>query len=260
MDQSKAGVPRFDHIGFRNYGQMLAKRSPLKRSLIGRLFPFHVYHTVREELRLARMRLRAGTVRRRFQGQHELLVNVGAGRRGRDGWVNVDSTGYPGVDCIYDCRKSLPFSDGSVRGIFSEHFLEHIDYTEEVPVFLTECRRVLQPGGVLRVIVPDAELYLRAYVEDGWTSLEKVRGLEAGHRDHYYPNAYVTKMELVNQVFRQGYEHKYAYDWHTLQHAMQTFGFPRVIRQEFGQSELPELALDRQVRRSESLYVEAIKE
>ncbi len=69
----------------------------------------------------------------RYKDASDLLVNLGAGNKGKPGWVNVDSYPFTGINCVYDCRKHLPFPDESVKGIFCEHFFEHIDYTEEVP-------------------------------------------------------------------------------------------------------------------------------
>jgi hypothetical protein len=69
--------------------------------------------------------------------------------------------------------------------------------------------------------------------------------------------AYHTKMELVNMVFRQGTEHKWAYDGETLCFLLSYFGFVEPRPCAYRQSQLPELAIDQDVRRSESLYVEA---
>ncbi len=250
----------FDHLDFPNYGAYLARTDRVRRGLLHRILPVHVYDTLKSEARLACVRLRAPLVRRRFLRSRDLLVNVGAGRHGRPGWVNVDPFPAGGVNCVYDCRKSLPFPDGSVRGIFAEHFFEHIDHTEEAPAFLSECARVLEPAGVLRLIVPDAGAYLRAYCEEGWDGLRKLRGLGPGNEDGFSKNRYVTKMELINHIFRQAYEHKFAYDFETLAFALKSFGFADVVLQSFGQSLLPELILDQERRAAESLYVDARKE
>ena len=71
------------------------------------------------------------TVARRYREATNLKVNIGCGSRGRPSWVNVDCQALDSVNCVCDCRKVLPFPDNSVRLIFTEHFFEHIDYTEE---------------------------------------------------------------------------------------------------------------------------------
>ena len=196
---------------------------------------------------------------RRFRDAKDLLVNVGPGAHGLAGWINVDVCKAPLVNCIYDCRKSLPFPDGSVRGIFCEHFFEHIDYTEEVPYFLSECHRVLKKDGVLRLILPDAEKYLRAYCNGGWEELERIRSLAPGRMDAHTQCRYNTPMELINVVFRQGQQHKFAYDFETLSFLLHRYGFSEVVREDYGSSLMPELILDQASRASESIYVDARK-
>lgn len=66
-------------------------------------------------------------------------------------------------------------------------------------------------------------------------------------------------MELVNFVFRQKYDRKFAYDYETLKFLLYKYGFSSVQKQEFGKSQLEELCIDQQVRASESLYIEAVK-
>jgi len=221
--------------------------------------PRHTFFPLLYELYLAGLRLVSWPVPWRYRGRRDLLVNLGAGANGRPGWVNVDIFKAPGVNCRYDCRKRLPFSDGAVRGIYCEHFFEHLDYTEEVPAFLSDCHRVLRPGGVLRIAVPDAGRYLEAYNRPGWEDLVRLRPLEPGHVDAHFRFAYRTKMELVNMVFRQGHHHKYAYDYETVDFVLRRYGFSQVSRQPYRRSLLPELAIDDPGRASESLYVDASK-
>jgi predicted SAM-dependent methyltransferase len=240
------------------YGQYVLKRRGIRR-LIHRIIPQHTYASLRFEIHLGRVRLRSRSIWKRFENSDNLLVNIGAGPHGKPGWINIDAYEMPSINCVYDCRKSLPFPDDSVKGIFCEHFFEHIDYTEEAPYFLSECYRVLKPGGVIRLIVPDAEKYLQAYCEGSWEHLRRIRPLDSEDKDVYFHCKYNTPMELINVVFRQGHEHKYAYDWATLDFLLSHYGFPTVTRQPFGQSLMPELCLDQPIRATESLYVDARK-
>ena len=72
-------------------------------------------------------------------------------------------------------------------------------------------------------------------------------------------SGFATRMEVVNAHFRQGSQHRFSYDAETLQLALRTRGFEAVTRVEFGESRLPELAIDEPARASESLYMEATK-
>lgn len=75
----------------------------------------------------------------------------------------------PGVDRI-DLLAGLPFEDASTPWIHAFHVLEHLDL-HEARAFLVECRRVLRPGGRLRVSTPDFAGHLRLHLE----CLERMR-------------------------------------------------------------------------------------
>jgi predicted SAM-dependent methyltransferase len=241
-----------------NHGLVKERVKPISK-LLYKIIPRHTFLPFYYELYLFRVRLFSGGEKKKYIGAKNLKVNIGCGPKGKQGWVNVDAFPAPGVNCIVDSRKSLPFPDNSVQMIFCEHFFEHVDYTEEAPHFISECYRVLQPGGVLRIIVPDIEIYLRGYFEKDWETLKKARPLDDNHNDVYMKCPYANKMELVNVVFRQGFEHRYAYDYENMEHVLKRFGFPKVVRQTFGQSLIQELAIDSPERASESLYAEAQK-
>jgi hypothetical protein len=108
-------------------------------------------------------------------------------------------------------------------------------------------------------VVPDAEKYVRAYCDPGWEAMSRVRGLSEDQFDRFAECRYNTKMELLNEVFRQAYEHKFAYDFATLEFILLKYGFSRVVRQAYDCSLLEEFRIDQERRKSESLYVEAVK-
>ena len=242
---------------FPNYGTGFHGKKGIAEILFGFL-PRHTSMHLRTEISIARLRTSRRRVQKRYRNADNLLVNLGPGFQGKEGWVNVDVCRGPFVNCLYDCRKSLPFPDESVRAIFSEHFVEHIDYTEEIPYFLSECHRVLKKDGVFRIVVPDAEKFLRAYCRGGWDDLKRVRPLTEELVDGL-ASKYNTRLELINVVFRQGHEHKFAYDFETLQFVLRRYGFSEIVLQQYGKCLLPELCLDHEKRSPESLYVDARK-
>ena len=255
----KKDIPSLDI--YPNYDRILERWGPKER-FIYQLFPAiprHVFLPFVFELYLAWVRLKSGNTRQKYQNSEDLLVNLGAGKYGKSEWVNVDAFAAPEINCIYDCRKSLPFPDNSVKAIFCEHFFEHIDYTEEVPYFLSECYRVLQVGGLIRLIVPDGFKYLEGYYQSGWDRLTKVRPLDENHTDTHFDCQYHTKMELINVVFRNGFQHKFIYDYETLEFVLYRYGFAEVHKQEYGKSIMSEVCIDNPHRESESIYVEAVK-
>jgi len=228
---------------------------------IAKAVPMYLIQQVANEVRLAiRRMLSAHSVRRKLISQRGGRVNIGCGDHPTQGWINLDVISHPGV-YFWDCRSGLPFSDGTVAAIYSEHFFEHLDLKSEARPFLRECLRCLQPGGVLRIVVPDAGAYLRAY-SGPWEPLANMRPLyctDSGWCDPWLGQVYQTKMQFMNAIFRQGYEHRYAYDAETLLLVMREAGFADGVVQQFGVSIDPKMAPDSNERRTESLYVEGIR-
>ncbi|NEU06779.1 methyltransferase domain-containing protein [Flavihumibacter sp. R14] len=189
-----------------------------------------------------------------------LYANIGSGAVGLSyGWVNIDFSPAVNVHYVFDCSKELPFATNSVKGLFTEHFFEHLDFNDEVPEFLKEVYRVLEPNGCVRIIVPDAEKYLLGYCSHDWELLKQTRPLDDDLNDLIMGYRYNTKMELINEVFRQGGQHKYAWDFLTMEHVLKRAGFSMVIKQSYMSTYDKTLAIDMEARRHESLYVEAIK-
>lgn len=93
-------------------------------------------------------------------------LNVGAGDYVILGFVSLDHYSehyYPSKEMFlrerveYDLRKdNLPYADDTVDNIYISHVIEHVE-TEHVVRFINESFRVLKPGGVLRVVCPDAK-------------------------------------------------------------------------------------------------------
>lgn len=105
-----------------------------------------------------------------------------------DGWINLDySTPNPAVQRA-DSLARLPLSDDSAGLVYSSHFLEHIP-RGQVPGFLAECWRILAPGGVLRLVLPDLDNLCRAYL------MHRERG------EHEKANFLV--LEMIDQCVRR---------------------------------------------------------
>lgn len=172
-----------------------------------------------------------------------LLLHLGSGGEHKDSWINVDLAGDP-VELAWNMARPLPFRAGTVDGIFHEHLLEHLPL-EVGALFLRECHRVLRPGGVLRVGVPDAGALLNAYVKHDDDYLNAI------HPDR------PTRMLAVQELF---YWHRHCtmYDEETLQFVMRAADFPSPQRREFGDSSFNP-APDTLRRKAETLYVEAVK-
>src|SRR5450755_1734090 len=102
----------------------------------------------------------------------ESKVNIGSGLSGAPGWYNIDNSptillsrlplgrqlfrtpNWPKDVHRHNVKKGLPFADQSVRYIYSSHTFEHFTWEDSV-LIAKECFRVLQTGGVIRIVVPD---------------------------------------------------------------------------------------------------------
>lgn len=76
-----------------------------------------------------------------------------------------------GVDLRGDIRKGLPLADASVDCVAAIHALQDLAWADTFCA-LREVRRILKPGGVLRLAAPDLDKAIRAYMkDDGATSM-----------------------------------------------------------------------------------------
>jgi len=187
----------------------------------------------------------------RVTGPH-LLVNLGCGVLHRPGWINVDKELRPGV-YYADLANGIPLRDEAAKHINCEHFLEHLEYST-AKKFLRECFRVLEHGGTLRIILPDAEKYIHSYCANDLEFFDKLRylgGATEGLR---------TRVEVLNQMFRMGGVHLFAWDFETLSLHLREASFVEVRRSSYGDVE-PTLNIDgaEAWRSLESLYVNARK-
>jgi SAM-dependent methyltransferase len=82
------------------------------------------------------------------------ILNLGGGGNLRADWLTADTD--PRADVYVDLRHKLPFRESVIDGIMLEEVLEHVSL-EGALYLLGECRRILKPGGVLRITTPDLE-------------------------------------------------------------------------------------------------------
>ena len=228
----------------------------LKTRIAYAVFPPPVWDTLKQEWPMTTLRWKAALFRRRierrFRNSRQLKIHLGCGKRATAGWVNVDCFRGPGIDLTRDLRRPLPFPDNSARLIYSEHVLEHLQMADAVRL-LQECHRVLAPEGILRIGVPDAEIYLRAYTSGDQAFFDELKHLGGA------VNPLRTPMEVINHMFRMGACHLFAWDWPTLQLALTEAGFVSTRKGASGEASSTEICLDDPAHAFETLYVEASK-
>lgn len=182
-------------------------------------------------------------ISRLIQKGKEIFLEVGAGnKKGQNGWLTLDVN--RNCDLYWDLRKGIPFPDESISKIYSSHFLEHLSF-EEGQQFLDECLRTLRQGGIFSISVPDAEIYIKGYLNG---NLDRSKFLEGEPNDKY-----TTKIDYINYIAYMGGHHKYMFDRENLLHILEAKGFKNVHLRDFD----PEL--DPLERLATSIYAEGIK-
>ncbi len=187
---------------------------------------------------------------RLLKNQNHLKIQLGCGPKFKQGWINIDIWGDDNLHL--DIRETLPFSNDSASVIYSEHVIEHLEYPDEIVHLLKESRRILEPGGKFSLGVPDAEITLKQYANGElpglihkWSNDENLR---------WFPEwVWTSPMNVVNFVFRQGDEHKFAYDFETMLKLLEENGFVNIARRDFN------CELDSEERRDGTLYVDGFK-
>jgi predicted SAM-dependent methyltransferase len=153
-----------------------------------------------------------------------------------------------------DIADPLPFCDGCVEWVYAEHLIEHVPLPVAVG-WLTEVRRILVPGGLVRLTTPDLRRYVEGYLDGSFfaSHARRLRMMKVG------PPMPDRAAFMLNQVFFL-YGHRWIYDHGELRYALAEAGFdPAAIQpRTFRTGARPDVAaLDTTFRNDESIYVEA---
>jgi predicted SAM-dependent methyltransferase len=165
-----------------------------------------------------------------------LKLHVGSGEHHLAGWVNIDVAPAP---LPMNVKWGLPFAEGAADYAYLSHFLEHLFYPAEAFSVLSDLFRVLAPGGVLRVVVPDIEKCLRAYVEEDEVFFQSRRETWT-----WWPKAATRLQDFLAYAGagpspgRLFDAHKFGYDFETLAHLLRRVGFQTVERSEYMESDV----------------------
>jgi predicted SAM-dependent methyltransferase len=196
----------------------------------------------RQAAKVQAARLLAPRERRRAERlaqEAPLKLHLGSGTLRPPGWVNVDVVGMD-PDLYWDLTRPLPFPGGVAEAVFLEHVLEHFPLAQVLDI-LAEARRLLAPGGIVRIGVPDFGRYLESYAGDRAFVEQERPGR---------PTALLAVGEVA-----QAHGHRSVWDAETLELVLTEAGFEQVRHRGFGDSEL-DPAPDSPHRESETVYAE----
>jgi predicted SAM-dependent methyltransferase len=150
-----------------------------------------------------------------------MKLHLGCDKLCIPGFVHVDLADYSHIDYRQDVRTLLMFDDDSVDLIYACHVIEYFDRVEVLDV-LREWRRVLKPGGVLRLAVPDFAALCRVYQQYGDLSL--IHGPLYGR--------WKIKTDAVGKLIY----HRSVYDYKDLGTVLESAGFKNVRRYDWRQT------------------------
>jgi len=215
--------------------------------------------------------------------QAYLRVNVGCGASPTPGWVNFDNSfsvrvaRWPlvipalarlrvlggqsaGLARAANTRNiqfanasvRIPCTSSSVSAVYSSHMIEHLD-RRGARAFLAEVRRILRPGGVVRVAAPDIARLVQNYLATG-----DADGFIAATRMGL--NRPADLMAWMKWVLVGPRHHLWMYDGDSLAKLLHEAGFADVAIMPPGKTNIADPGdLDLQERLSESVYVEAFQ-
>ena len=113
-------------------------------------------------------------------------VQYGCGEIAPDGWINFDASPTlrlqkipvfgnlikPKLNTVFpenvkygDIIKGLPVKDNSCDGLFCSHTLEHLSLNDFRKALINSYK-ILKPGGLFRIVMPDLESYAKLYLQE----------------------------------------------------------------------------------------------
>jgi predicted SAM-dependent methyltransferase len=216
----------------------------------------------------------------------KIKLNVGCGGTQPLGWVNTDSS----LNIVFQANavtrwlwrkvhKSVeyrkpnarflslaskwPFDNRSVDIVYGSHVFEHLSVTT-ADHFLSEAMRVLKPGGVIRLVVPDLETLSRRYLEAVQQGDEQAAIRFLSIVNMHLDNAYQNEPRLKKIVsWFQGWphQHKFMYDRHSLRKVLRDGGFVSAAEMQYGASAYIKEILEVEYTSEgvPAIYVEALK-
>ena len=210
-------------------------------------------------------------------------INIGCGKTPTEGWINFDNSpsimlanslpkyffakifGFLNKEQIEninwnkknkiffaDAKKKIPLPNDSAECIYTSHMIEHLSREESIS-FLNEAFRVLEPGGILRISVPDLKLAVNSYIQtqDADNFMEKIL---------LAPPPINTIKEKISLFFTGYRQHQWMYDEKSLSKLIKKVGFRKILICKAGETNiLNPHNLNLYERSDESVYVEGLK-
>jgi len=188
----------------------------------------------RDKYRLMMWSVNRPSAIKRYLKSHQVQkLQLGAGPNILEGWLNTDIyPSAPGVVYL-NAKRPFPFDDKTFGYVFSEHQIEHLPYIEGLSM-LRECRRVLKPGGRIRIATPDLEILIGLYTPQKSDLQQRYINWIV---DKFLPEIGIySESFVINNAFLN-WGHQFIYDRATLQIALEKAGFVNITPHKLGESD-----------------------
>ncbi|TDV16305.1 class I SAM-dependent methyltransferase [Paraburkholderia caballeronis] len=183
------------------------------------------------------------------------FLNIGYWQQLTENTIYKDVNGKEGTFLLnYDLRAGIPAHDDSLELVYHCHMLEHLSYKDGIS-FIQDCHRALSHGGKMRIVVPDLELWIKAYTSNDRFFFEEYQKIL--DKDIYSTNCSIFMGMLHN------HDHKCGYDFETLKWVLNRCGFVDIHKTLYADSrhvsDIAEIEPYNALRVMESLCVECVK-
>jgi predicted SAM-dependent methyltransferase len=133
-----------------------------------------------------------------------------------------------------DVVKGLPIAPGSCKGVYCSHVLEHL-CLRDCQQALRNTLRVLAPGGIFRLVIPDLQASIQLYLNNGsaQAASDFMRETCLGHETRQRGLMGMLSAWLGNSP------HLWMWDFNSMREALEQAGFVQIRRAAFGDSEDP---------------------
>lgn len=182
-----------------------------------------------------------------------VYVQYGAGWSAPDGWINFDASPtlrierlplvgrslgrlarnpepFPNNTRYGDIIKGLPIADGSVDGLYASHVLEHLTLAD-MRRALANSYRMLKPGGVFRLIVPDLRARAAAYLQSDNDPEAAYTFMRLSHLGQEGTRS--TGLGRIRQMLGNS-SHLWMYDYPSMARELESVGFVEIRQARFG--------------------------
>lgn len=150
--------------------------------------------------------------------KNKIAIGCGTRRYGKE-WVHNDIVYSDGIDCI-GYAHNLPVASESMDLVYASHVLEYYDWEAARSIVLPEWKRILKPGGTLRIAVPDFDKLIKHYSDNLFLSdiIGPLFGRMRGEDGLIYHKSAYNSPTLGEMLVNVGFKRVKHWNWWEVEH------------------------------------------